>query len=60
MESSAMLVIGRLMGVKTAVVTLVTVLKNLKASLEDSIRQTKEDELCRLTLEGIYNFHKGE
>jgi uridine phosphorylase len=60
MESSAMLVIGRLMGVRTAVVTLVTVLKNLKASLEDEIRQAKEDELCRLTLEGIYKFHKGE
>jgi len=60
MESSAMLVIGRLMGIKTAVVTLVTVLKNLKASLEDGVRQEKEDELCRLTLEGIYQFHKGE
>ena len=60
MESSCMLVVGRLMGVKTAVVTLVTVLKNLKASLEDELRKAKEDELCRLTLEGIYNFSKGE
>jgi len=60
MESSAMLVIGRLMGIRCAVVTLVTVLKNLKAALEDDVRQAKEDELCRLTLEGIYNFSKGE
>lgn len=57
MESSLMLVLGRLMGVKTAVVTLVTVLKNLKEKLEDDLRVKKEDELCRLTLEAIYQYH---
>ena len=56
MESSLMLVLGRLMNVKTAVITLVTVLKNLKEKLEDDVRIKKEDELCRLTLEAIYQY----
>lgn len=58
MESSLMLVLGRLMGVRTASVTLVTVLRNLTGMLDETKRLAKEDELCRLTLEGIYNFHK--
>lgn len=62
MESSALLTIGRLMGVKTAVVTLVTVLENLKDSLKGEVRTQAEDELCRLVLEGLYTYstHSGE
>lgn len=60
MESSALLTIGRLMGVKTAVVTLVTVLENLKDSLEGDVRTKAEDELCRLVLEGLYVYSKRE
>lgn len=56
MESSLMMVLGRLMCVKTAVVTLVTVLKNLQQSLKDDERQKKEDELCKLTLASIYQY----
>ncbi len=60
MESSALLTIGRLMGVKTAVVTLVTVLENLKDSLKGNEREKAEDELCRLVLEGLYSYSKSE
>jgi len=58
MESSCLLVLGRLMGVKTASVTLVTVLRNLQGMLEEDERLAKEDELCRLTLEAVYNYHQ--
>lgn len=58
MESSCMLTVGRLMGVRTASLTLVTVLENLKAMLADDVRVKKEDELCRLTLEALVNFAK--
>jgi uridine phosphorylase len=56
MESACMLTLGRLMGVKTAVVTLVTVLENLKATLAGQERTDAEDLLCRVVLEGIYRF----
>ena len=56
MESACMLTIGRLMGVKTAVVTLATVLENLKATLAGKERTEAEDLLCRVVLEGIYRF----
>ncbi len=58
MESSCMMVVGRLMEVKTAVVTLVTVLKNLEGKLPDDVRAQKEDELCRLTLAGIREYDR--
>ncbi|MDR3173079.1 MAG: nucleoside phosphorylase [Treponema sp.] len=56
METSCMLTLGRLMGVKTAVLTAVTVLENLKKKLEGSERSNLEDTLCRLALEGLYRF----
>lgn len=56
MESSCMLTIGRLMGIKTAVVTMVTVLENLKDQLLGQERTDAEDLLCRVVLEGIYRF----
>ena len=56
MESACMLVVGRLMDVRTASLTLVTVLENLKDMLKDGVREEKEKELCRLALESIYQF----
>lgn len=56
MESACMLTVGRLMGVKTAVVTMVTVLENLKDQLLGQARTDAEDLLCRVVLEGIYRY----
>jgi len=58
MESSCMLTVGRLMGVKTAVITMVTVLENLKNVLRGEERTAAEDLLCRAALEGIVRFSK--
>ncbi len=57
MESSCLLTIGRLMGVKTAVVTVATVLNNLRNQLEGKEKAEAEDLLCKVVLEGIYNHH---
>jgi uridine phosphorylase len=56
MESSCMLTLGRLMGVKTAALTAVTVLDNLRQKLEGRQRSDMEDLLCRLALESLYCF----
>jgi uridine phosphorylase len=56
METACMLTLGRLMGVKTAVLTAVTVLENLKQKIEGKERIELEDSLCRLALEGLYRF----
>ena len=56
MESACMLTVGRLMGVKTAVVTAVTVLENLKDQLLGQARTDAEDLLCRVVLDGIYRY----
>lgn len=58
MESSCMLVIGRLMNVKTCIVTMTTVLENLKKVLEGQDRKDAEDLLVRTVLEGISNYHR--
>ncbi len=58
MESACMMVVGRLMNVKTAVLTLVTVLENLKEKLVGKEREDKEEELCKMALESIYNYDK--
>lgn len=60
MESSCMLTVGRLMGVKTAVVLMVTVLENLKKSLKEQERIDAEDLLCRVVLEGLYRYKEQE
>lgn len=57
MESSCMLTVGRLMGVRTCVVTMTTVLENLKEALTGQARTDAEDLLCRTALEGVYNYH---
>ena len=60
MESACMLTVGRLMGVKTAVLTVVTVLENLKETLVGQARKDAEELLCRLALEGLSQFAKKE
>lgn len=60
MESSLILTLGRLMNVKTAIVTLVTVLENLKDSLKGTNRSEAEDLLCKVVLDGLVNFSKRE
>ena len=52
-----MLTLGRLMGVKTCILTMVTVLENLKEKLTGQERTDAEDLLCRTALEGIYHYH---
>lgn len=59
MESSCILTVGRLMGVKTCVVTMATVLENLKEVLEGQDRVDAEDLLCRVALAGLARFHQG-
>lgn len=60
METSCMLTLGRLMGVKTAALTAVTVLDNLRQKLEGRERADLEDLLCRLALEGLFRFSQKE
>lgn len=57
MESSCMLTVGRLMGVKTCIITMTTVLENLKETLKGQERKDAEDLLCRVALEGVYKYH---
>lgn len=59
MESSCMLTVGRLMGVRTCSLTLATVLEGLKDKLEGEARANAESDLCRIALEGIVHFHEG-
>jgi uridine phosphorylase len=57
MEASCMLTLGRLMGVKTCVVTMTTVLENLKEVLKGEERKAAEELLCKTVLEGIVEYH---
>lgn len=56
MESSCILTVSRLMGVRACVVTLATVLENLRDSLKGDERTDAEDLLCRVILEGLARF----
>ncbi|MBE0700549.1 MAG: nucleoside phosphorylase [Acholeplasmataceae bacterium] len=56
MESACMFVVGKLMGVKTAVLTLATVLENLKETMEKNDRMEAEKNLCLIALESIWTF----
>ena len=56
-DMECILTLGRLMGVKTCILTVVTVLENLKETLKGQDRVDAEDLLCRTALEGIYNYH---
>ncbi|WP_101696310.1 nucleoside phosphorylase [Clostridium minihomine] len=58
MESSCILTLASLMGIRACVVTLVTVLENLKDELRGQERTDAEDLLCRVVLEGLYKLHQ--
>lgn len=58
MESSCILTLASLMGVRACIVTLVTVLENLKDELRGQERTDTEDLLCRVVLEGLYKLHQ--
>lgn len=57
MESSIFLILGSLMGIKSAVVTAVTALENLEV-LKGKDRDDIEDCLIKIVLEGLYTFSK--
>jgi len=58
MESSCMLVLANLMGIKGCVVTITTVLENLKGSLEGEARTKAEEDLCQVVLDGLLIYHR--
>lgn len=60
MESSCILTLASLMGVRACIVTMVTVLENLKDELKGQARTDAEDLLCRVVLEGLYKLHQEE
>ena len=57
METSCILTVARLMGVKACALTLCTVLENLKDTMKGQERTDGEDLLCRVALEGIVDYH---
>jgi len=60
MESSVILTLGNLMGIKTCVVSMTTVLENLKEVLVGDARTQSEIDLCKVALDGIVKYDKGE
>jgi len=53
MESSLILTLGRLLGVRSCIVTLTTVLANLSSSLSTEDRKKAEELLCHIVLDGL-------
>ncbi|MDR2201460.1 MAG: nucleoside phosphorylase [Clostridiales bacterium] len=58
MESSLILTLGSLMGVKTCVVAMTTVLENLKDFLKGDERARAERDLAEIVLNGVAEYHK--
>lgn len=58
MESSCMLVLANLMGIKGCIVTMTTVLENLKDFLKGEARKKSEEDLCKIALDGIVIYDK--
>lgn len=58
MESSCMLTLANLMGIKGCIVTMTTVQENLKEVLLGEDRRKAEEDLCKVVLEGVYAYHK--
>lgn len=58
METSCILTVCRLMGVRACALTLCTVLENLKDTMKGQERADGEDLLCRVALEGIADYHR--
>jgi uridine phosphorylase len=59
MESSCILTLASLMGIKGCVVTMTTVLENLRGALEGDARKKAEEVLCKVVLDGILLHEKG-
>ncbi len=60
MESGVVLTLTNLMGIRGCVVTLTTVLDNLKDMLEDKFRMDEEMRLAKIVLDGLVIFNKKE
>jgi uridine phosphorylase len=58
MESSCILTLANLLGIKSCVVTMTTVLENLKAALKGGERKQAKEILCRVVLEGLYKYER--
>lgn len=58
MESSCMLVLANLMGIKGCIVTMTTVLENLKDLLKGEDRKKAEEDLCKIVLDGLKIYDK--
>ncbi len=58
MESSCMLVLANLMGIKACIVTMTTVLENLKDQLRGDDRKKAEEDLCKIVLDGLQIYSK--
>lgn len=60
METSALLTLGNLMGIKVCTVTLATVTDNLNTALEPDLRVEEEKLLATIVLEGLLDLYKKE
>ncbi len=58
MESGVVLTLANLMNIRGCVVTLTTVLDNLKDMMEDNHRKQEEEMLARIVLDGLVLFDK--
>ncbi len=58
MESACILTLGSLMGIRACVVTMTTVLTNLKRVLEGEERTKSEEDLCKVALDGIVEYYR--
>lgn len=58
MESSCILTLANLMKIKACVITMTTVLENLKDVLKGEERTKSEEDLCKAALEGMVIFAK--
>ena len=59
MESGVILTLSNLMGIKGCVVTMTTVLENLKDYLKGEAREQSEQDLIKVVLDGIVIHSKG-
>ncbi|KMY51497.1 nucleoside phosphorylase [Peribacillus loiseleuriae] len=58
MESGVVLTLSNLMNIRGCVVTLATVLDNLKEMMESNLRIKEEAMLAKIVLDGLVLFHK--
>jgi uridine phosphorylase len=58
MESSVILTLANLMGIRACIVTMTTVLTNLKEFLQGEARTKSEEDLCKIALDGIVEFDR--